>query len=329
MKLYTFTLVLFISNISFGQNIYLLSQSYSIFKINEDNSLSLAINVAPGISFSDIALSSNNEFYAVASNSIHRIYNNGSRSLMIGLPLGNYNSLVCSNNNELYTINNTTKNLYKYNITNNQLEMLAYIGLDTPGDITFYKGNLIFPTIDGTLKKIMAYNLQTNTLSIIFCFDNNIGSELYGITNVHDSCDSEAVYISSSDYIYQLDFSQNLAINSGVLVGAVGGLTSSSENLSSNCSSTLQNINCNLGLNDLIKPNMSSISLSPNPVADILKIQTEVIVEKIEIYSVEVKLIKQIDSPESQINFTDFDSGIYLVNFYTKDKVIKEKVIKE
>lgn len=328
MKLYLFSLVLFFSNISFGQNIYYLSQSNVIFKINEDNSISLAVNISPGITFYDIALSPNDQFYALAQQSIYKVYYNSNRLLLTTLPLGNYKSLVCSDNNELYTINNTTRTLYKYNITNSQLEMLALIGLDTPGDITFYKGNLIFPTIDGISKKIMSYNLQTNSLSTIFCFDNNFGSELHGITNVHGSCDSETIYISTSDYIYQLDFSQNLAINTGVFVGVAGGLTSSSEFLSSNCNFTFQNINCNLGIDDLIKQNLSPILFS-NPVDDILKIQTEVTIERIEIYSIEGKLIKQIDNPEVQINLTDFDSGIYLLYFYTKDKVIKGKVIKK
>lgn len=72
-----------------------------------------------------------------------------------------------------------------------------------------------------------------------------------------------------------------------------------------------------------------SISVYPNPVQDILHLQSSATVEQISIYDLNGRLVKQIAHPESEINVSNLHSGIYLLKVRTSEGEIARKMIKE
>ena len=86
---------------------------------------------------------------------------------------------------------------------------------------------------------------------------------------------------------------------------------------SADCSSTL-------ATNEIQK---SQIKIYPNPVKNILNIQTETKIRRLEIYSTTGQLVKT--SFLNDTNVADLKQGIYIVKITTDKEVITEKFIKE
>ena len=71
----------------------------------------------------------------------------------------------------------------------------------------------------------------------------------------------------------------------------------------------------------------SKMKVYPNPVKDILNIQSDEKIERTEIYSLDGKLIKSV-SKSAQIDFSHLSKGVYLLKIHTKSGVRTEKIIK-
>ncbi len=72
---------------------------------------------------------------------------------------------------------------------------------------------------------------------------------------------------------------------------------------------------------------LSNVEIYPNPTADILNIQTEQKISKIEIYDITGKLLK-LNSKENKINVSELVKGTYLIKIYTNRNTINSKFIK-
>ncbi len=71
-----------------------------------------------------------------------------------------------------------------------------------------------------------------------------------------------------------------------------------------------------------------SISLYPNPVSNILTIDSEISLIKVEIYSVLGKRIKEVNSNFSDINIGNLSAGLYLTKIYSEKGITHRKIIK-
>ena len=81
-----------------------------------------------------------------------------------------------------------------------------------------------------------------------------------------------------------------------------------------------------LGVEDNVL--LENFKLYPNPVRNILNIQLEEILEKVEVYSILGR--KVLDGNTSTINVSNLSSGMYLLKVYTQDgKVGVKRFIKE
>ena len=78
-----------------------------------------------------------------------------------------------------------------------------------------------------------------------------------------------------------------------------------------------------------VKNNKNTISIYPNPVKDILYIQSPDEVTKAEIYDVAGRLINSMGAKGNSINISDLPKGNYLIKLFLKDKVSVQKFIKE
>jgi len=216
MKKTQITIILFCFAIftkNYSQNLFLINNNKEIFQLNSGNSLSLVKTINYSNNFiTDIAISSNDIFYGVTGdNKIIEInIQTGGFTILSNLVnSGIYTSLVCSNNNELYTLN-TNNELYKYDITTGILSLIDNIGFHTPGDLTFFKGNLIFK--DYNSEAIKAYNISNNNIIDIFCLPNG-NNDFLGISNIFSTCESNTIVGSANNSLYEIDFENNELID--------------------------------------------------------------------------------------------------------------------
>lgn len=335
-----FTLLLF-SEECISQDLYVIT-GYSIpiriLRINSDNSTTLITEIPydPNSvgSFTDIAISSSNTFYGIKSGGhIYEINTTtGATNLLVTLPdNGSYTSLVCNSSDELYAINNSTQRLIRYNIQTNTVEDIAYLGSTTPGDITFYNGNIIFPSYDATINRgvIKAFNLTDESIINGACIPEATIAD-YGIANVHTDCSLDRVFtINSVGDLCEYDFINDTRICTNINFGySILGMASSSEHIASNCGSeNLVDAACQpMSVSEYSK---EKIKIYPNPAKDILRIENRINITAIEFFNVSGKKIKEITNPNSNINIENLTNGVYFLKVHSNRKIEVVKFIKE
>lgn len=82
--------------------------------------------------------------------------------------------------------------------------------------------------------------------------------------------------------------------------------------------------NANLGVSDVAK---TKIKVFPNPVKDILNLESSEKIEKVEVYNMEGRLLKSLRETK-MIDFSQMSKGIYIIKIYTKTGVQTQKIIK-
>jgi len=71
-----------------------------------------------------------------------------------------------------------------------------------------------------------------------------------------------------------------------------------------------------------------AINLYPNPVFDILTIDSEIPLTKVEIYSMLGKKIKEINSDFNSIPAENLSNGVYIFKIYSENGITSKKLIK-
>lgn len=70
----------------------------------------------------------------------------------------------------------------------------------------------------------------------------------------------------------------------------------------------------------------NNIKIYPNPTLDLLTIQGLENVERIRIFNLQGKLMKEVNA--SEVNIAQLQAGVYIANFYTDTQVYSQKVVK-
>ena len=73
----------------------------------------------------------------------------------------------------------------------------------------------------------------------------------------------------------------------------------------------------------------NAVQLYPNPVVDYLYLKSDVAIEKVTIYNLTGKVVKQIEQPGLSIDLSDFASGIYMLRVSSSQGETVKKFIKE
>lgn len=260
MKNLSLILFLFFSFHLNSQNVFVVKQAIlgEKFEIHQlslasDTSLILQFKFESNNGCSDVAIAPNGTFYGIGDNKIYEINpSDETTTTLKDIPLSGFaTSLVCDNNNNLYSLK-TNGMLHKYNILNNTLEEIFQFQSGTPGDLTFYKGNLIFQASwDGNLK---AFNLDNQSLVTIRCMENpinNLQQNIFGLSNNSDDCESLSIIAATSaNDLYEMDIANGtikyLELSNPFLYLKTPflGLASSNEHLSSTCSFQFTNVDC-------------------------------------------------------------------------------------
>lgn len=83
-----------------------------------------------------------------------------------------------------------------------------------------------------------------------------------------------------------------------------------------------------IGINNL---NQSFLTLYPNPTVEklFIKLSLEQRIDKIEIYDISGKSLRNINVDKNEINVSNLNTGIYIIKVYIKDKILSGKFIKK
>jgi len=73
----------------------------------------------------------------------------------------------------------------------------------------------------------------------------------------------------------------------------------------------------------------NEMALYPNPVSDYLYIKSDVVIEKVTIYDLTGKMVKQVEQPGNSIDLSNFAPGFYLLKANTSQGEMMQKFIKE
>ena len=73
----------------------------------------------------------------------------------------------------------------------------------------------------------------------------------------------------------------------------------------------------------------SSIKVYPNPTSNMLTIDADVPIKKIEVFSILGKKVKELNENFERISLFDMTEGIYLVKIYSDNAYVIKKIIKD
>jgi|GEM_PF-1529902 len=321
------------SNKGIAQEIYIVNSLNSIQRV-EISTLEVTplytvpINEAGFII--DLAISPDGTLYGVTNEwTIIKIdVQNQSFETLVQLPIGDtYTSLVCNDQNELFTAKFLAQELYKYNIDTQQTTLIT-TGISSPGDFTYSQGQLIYPGILNDF--IKAYDGTNST---------NIGCsvpEIFTFVNDFEDCETNTIYAFdrfAKIYEYDLgtkDFTLIADIVSDVGGQVYGGATTT-EYMAATCPIVPFNkVDCIV----LSKPkyNPLGIEISSTIVSQGFWLTSSYKVPlHITLFDVNGKVLIDSNYNYTTIDISQYSSGIYFLRVKSEDglPVYEEKIIKK
>lgn len=334
MKHFLLFLFILLCSKTEAQTIYAVSNEKKIYRIEDDyTSTYLSTVSSTPFLIGDIAISPNGTMYGIAYDSIYQINPlTGQATFIVSLPHTSYPALVCSNDYELYTISDSGY-LYKYDILTSTITNMEYLGFATSGDLTFYRGNLIFQTWanDVSVYMVKAYNLETGQLVDIFCHPNYF--QLWGLTTKYVDCNNGTVLaVNPANQLLDIDFNSQtytqipFTFPSGE---TIYGLASTNEHLGSLCTpENLTDLDCENLSNNYLAYNKPFIY--PTFVENQLFWENFDEVTTVWVYDITGKIIlKKEGTSIISIVVDNFEKGIYVLKLENKYGSFTQKFIKK
>jgi len=319
MKKISAILLLLVSTLMGAQEFYLVNENNIIYTYDYSNgqvSLLTIVNL-PGQSILDIAYADSNHLYAITdSDDLIDIDVATGNFVIIHEFLGNFiaSGLVYSPNNDIILINSGLSTMITFDLDTGSIVSDVFIGEENSGDITFFKGNVLFQGI--TSQDIFAY--ANGTITSVACTDT-VG--LYGMSNYFTDCNNNLVL--AFDDIgrvleYDIDGQTYEEIDTVLsTVGVVYGATTINEQFAYDCPLVeLEEISCELGVRD---NNQKLFYLYPNPSSETIYIQSANSYETIRytIYTISGMFVGEGIYGDG-INITSLASGMYFLKLSTE-----------
>lgn len=314
-KLTLLFLLLLFNQMVNAQDIYIVNELNELKIVDtQDFSITNLFTVdIPSAGFiSDLAFSPLGKLYGVTGNKtlIEIDLVNEDFQIIEQLPTGNnYPGLVANANNELITATFSGGNLYVHDIDTGETNVVAS-GLSTPGDFTFYKGNLIFPSVlDDDVK---AYD--GNEIKTVGCS----GPDVFAFVNVFTACNENVVYGIDEDskvFLYDMESTDNVEVADLLSeVGIIFGAATMSEYMASDCplEDLVEVEDCTLGVNDL---RFSDFIIIENPVENLLKFETSKNIDHAQynIFDMQGSIVLTGTFNAEQIEVSGLQSGVYFL----------------
>ncbi len=315
-----------------AQEIYVVNSINEIKVINIQTlsvSQLVTVNIQEVGYITDIALTSSGDLYAVTNGwQIFKIdQSNGEATLVVDLPIGDpYTALVSNSQNQLLTSRIFSEQLYSYNL---DTDILEFVGgnISTPGDFTFYKGNLVYPNILNDFIKAYDGNNIINigcSIPFLYTFVNDfVDCEINNVFAFDQFANLYRFDLETEDYEQIAEFFND--------TGLLNGGATHTEWMASDCPVVpMETVLCNpLSTNDF---NYSGISLKTNPVEEIIEFEiSKPIKVSYVLYSINGKLLKKGPLEDDTISISEFSSGLYMLQFTDKSGqlVFQERIIKK
>ncbi|WP_203294749.1 T9SS type A sorting domain-containing protein [Luteirhabdus pelagi] len=237
---------------------------------------------------------------------------------------GTFPGLVANAQDELFFGAWFSEKLYKFNPIDETVEELIE-GVPTPGDFTFYKGNLLFPNANDN--SLGSYN--GSDISFVGCAQG----PLFSLVNVFTDCDNNEIYgIDDQNNLYRYDVGTNAQelLTQVDAPGIIYGAATMSEAFASDCPLVeLNQVNCSLGTEAI---NSYDISVYPNPTTSEIFFQpTTIPVTKVVLRDLQGRLIIEDVDAKNSVSLSTLTSGIYFMELYIQDlpKPFIQKIIKQ
>ncbi|WP_461304738.1 T9SS type A sorting domain-containing protein [Aureisphaera sp.] len=327
----TVFLALLFFTCSFGQQLYIVNNVNDI-KIIDVSDLSVTdlftIPISEAGFITDLAFSPDGRLYGVTNNwTIIEIDLVGETFIPVAdLPEGDsYTSLVCNANNELLTSRWLAQELYSYNLDTGVTTFVDN-NISSPGDYTFYKGNLVYP---GFLNDfIKAYDGNERI---------NIGCSvplLWTFVNDFEDCQTNTIYaLDQFAKLYRYDLESEdyeLLADLVAQTGQVYGGATMTEYMASSCpQESLGTVVCSLNTEEF---NPYGIDLIENPVRSTLHFQ--ILNEApltYSIFTLEGKLALRGKVQNQRIPISEINTGIYFLELKDENSLtaFTERFLKE
>ncbi|MCW5518999.1 T9SS type A sorting domain-containing protein [Aureitalea sp. L0-47] len=228
---------------------------------------------------------------------------------LANLPIADpYTALVCNSSNELFTARILSEELYSYNIDTGDITLVE-TGISTPGDFTYFKGNLVYPNIMNDF--IKAYDGSTIS---------NVGCSvplLWTFVNVFTDCEDNIIYgfdQFAKMYRYDLETEDfevvaDLVQETGLLYGGA----TMTEYMASDCPvASLETVTCEpLGTENF---NEYGIALKSNPVQTTIDLVVNIPYKlSYSLYNTQGRLVSQGKVYNQAIPVGDLSAGLYFL----------------
>ncbi|MBG42642.1 MAG: hypothetical protein CL530_01615 [Aequorivita sp.] len=318
---------LFMTCSCYAQEIYIVNNLTQL-KVIDIQGFTVTNLFTLNINTQDLAFTPDGRLFGISSNGqIFEIdLSNETYNVVTTIPGGDFfTGLVSNSNFELITSATTSEDLYAYNVNTGMLSILSS-GMSTPGDFTYYKGNLIYPDNENTYIKAF----DGTEIKNIGCSLN----QLYSFVNVFEDCETERVYgIDVFARIFLFDFELETAeevASLGSVTGNIFGGATTSEYMSSNC----PQIGLNTVICSLSNPNISykTVTVFPNPTSDEIILNSSINLDNIQYYILDLsgKTIKTNILNSNSISLKDLSAGFYILALKNSDgeMVFNKRIIK-
>lgn len=314
-----------------GQEVYLVSEENTIMRFDwEDYSVTplFDIDIFEVGYLTDLAYAPNGNLYGISgANYILEIdVVNETYTIVYEITNGGiYPGMVANANNQLLLNRFLFEDLFQYDLINGTFESIQN-GVSTPGDFSFYKGNLIYPSNQNI--GVKAYD-GTNI--------RNVGctaGQIFTFFNVFTDCENNQIFgvdEQNNLYSYVLETQEFELLTQLDYPATIFGGCSTTEYLASDCTvAFLEAVDCTLSVSD---KNRQSVIISPNPSQGLVTVDVEHSewVKTMTVYDRLGSQLEQIDGYEPILDLSALPRGMYFLEIQSNkgmDRVIK-KMIKQ
>ncbi|MEM6726493.1 MAG: T9SS type A sorting domain-containing protein, partial [Bacteroidota bacterium] len=262
-----------------------------------------------GIIFDIAARDSQTVFAVTDANRLLKIHlDSGTVELIDTLVQGIYTSLYYHPDGELYSIDNSTGVFVRIDPENGDLIDSQAFNQFSPGDLTYFQGNLIFPGAD---LDVFTYD-QINAPFKVGCTD----AQLFGLANYFEGCDQNTIW--AFDGVAQV-FAYDVASNTFNFLGDLFsqtsnlfGATTVNETQAGLCvPQFIPGVSCTVSTLNLAEP---AVSVFPNPSGRWLNIEVPFDMRQAFIQLVNDQgQIVQVFQDQDRLDLQDLSPGLYFL----------------
>lgn len=325
--------VLLFPLVGLSQDFFISTSENKIYQLDADYNATLRVTVdSLDGQIYDIAFAPDGTLYGVVNNMLIEIsLEDGSHEEIVELspsmePAA-VTSLTCNSDYELIFIDNGNFQLLKYDLLTDAIELIdTNDAFNTPGDVTLYRGNVLFPNFP----YLKAYNLLNGTISNIACLPE-VNGLLWGIATDFNSCDTgQILAVNVVGEVWEFGVYEGLvnANQTNPPNLSTYGMASVSEHLFSECNFVFKDISC-ISSTEEGMANGTEYQPFPNPFRDQLSISNITDVLVVALYNIEGTLVYQAKNEALPLEVSFLPTGCYFLRVTTTQGVFTRKVVKQ